>query len=173
MIAVVMGVSASGKTTVGKGIAQALGCEFADADDFHSPENRAKMAAGHALTDQDRAPWLERLSALIKTWIVRRTNGVLACSALKASYRESLGVDSSVKFVYIRVSREVAEERLRSRRGHFMNPSLVGSQFDTLEEPLNAITVNGHQTPAAVVADAVRQLRASAPELKGTDAAGH
>ncbi len=142
MVILLMGVTASGKTTVGRALATELGWRFADGDDYHSAANIARMRAGIALTDEDRAPWLESLRKAILGWLAAGKNVVLACSALKASYRDILLVSSDVKLVYLRASKELIAARLASRRGHYMNPKLLDSQFETLEEPQNALTID-------------------------------
>ncbi len=142
MVILLMGVTASGKTTVGRALATELGWRFADGDDYHSAANIAKMRAGIALTDEDRAPWLESLRKAILAWLAAGENVVLACSALKASYRDILLVSSDVKLVYLRASKELIAARLASRRGHYMNPKLLDSQFETLEEPQNGLTID-------------------------------
>lgn len=136
MIVIVMGVAGSGKTTVGQALAAATGWEFSDADLFHSATALEKMARGESLTDEDRTPWLETMQDAIALWLKENKNIILACSALKASYRQILGGDDSrVKFIYLRGSYELIQQRLRDRIGHFMKADLLPSQFDTLEEP--------------------------------------
>ncbi len=133
---VVMGVSGSGKSTVGAALAQRLRVPFADADDFHPPANIAKMTAGHALDDDDRGPWLTSIGE----WLVKHegVGGVMSCSALKRSYRDQLRSHASqVEFVHLDGTQEVIARRQASRPGHFMPASLLASQFDTLE-PLDA-----------------------------------
>lgn len=131
-----MGVSGCGKSTVGRALAQKLSCSFFDADDFHSPENKAKMSAGIALDDIDRTPWLESLSRSIQDWLALESCTVLACSALKASYRRILdGGDRRVLFIYLKLSFAEIEKRLAARKDHFMNKDLLESQFSALEEP--------------------------------------
>jgi len=151
MIIVIMGVSGVGKTTVGQALASDLGWRFADADDYHSAANIAKMRAGIALTDADRAPWLQTLHEAILAWLSARENVVLACSALKAAYRERLLVSPEVKLVYLRGTLELIAPRLASRSGHYMNPHLLRSQFNTLEEPANALTIAADLTPPEIV----------------------
>src|SRR5262249_29271301 len=141
LVLVIMGVVGVGKTTVGILLAQELGWQFADADDFHSPENVEKIRQGIPLTDADRAPWLSALRAAIKKWNATRRNVVLACSALKERYREELGT-GNVGFLYLKGSYDLIRERLRSRHGHFATESILKSQLEDLEEPENAITVN-------------------------------
>lgn len=131
---VVMGVSGSGKSTVGAALAQRLRVPYADADDFHPPANVAKMTAGHPLDDDDRWPWLEAIGA----WLVAHDAGVITCSALKRSYRDVLREHRpDVLFVHLHGDREVITRRQATRPGHFMPASLLDSQFATLE-PLAA-----------------------------------
>ncbi len=146
-----MGVAGSGKTTVGRLLAQELGCEFFDADDFHPVANVEKMRQGGALTDADREGWLTALRALLD----RQTSAVLACSALKKAYRDEL---AGTRFVYLRADRALLEQRLDERRGHFFNPKLLDSQLATLEEPGDAIVVDAGGDPAAIVATIRRSL---------------
>ncbi|MGC2110034.1 MAG: gluconokinase [Candidatus Korobacteraceae bacterium] len=138
MILVIMGVAGIGKTTVGQALAHDLHWRFVDADTYHSAANVAKMHAGIPLTDADREPWLASLHEAIVGWLARDENVVLACSALKASYRSDLVVSPEVKLVYLRGELELVASRLAARQGHYMNPDLLQSQFDALEEPGNA-----------------------------------
>jgi len=131
---VVMGVSGSGKSTVGAALAARLNLPFEDADALHPAANIARMTAGIALTDADRWPWLDRVAAEIARWRAARTGGVIACSALKRAYRDRLAAPD-VTFVYLAEPPAVIRARLAHRRGHFMPPTLVDSQFETLEEP--------------------------------------
>lgn len=142
MIVLLMGVTGVGKTTVGRALATELGWQFVDADDFHSAANIAKMQAGIALDDTDRAPWLQTLRDAIEQWLQQRESAVLACSALKAAYREVLVVSPDVRVVYLKAPYEFVARNLAGRQGHFMNPSLLRSQFNTLEEPADATVVN-------------------------------
>ena len=135
MIVIIFGVSGAGKTTVGRSLASELGWRFIDADDFHAAANIKKMRSGHALTDKDRWPWLERLRQEIERLLAARENAVLACSALKRAYRGRLRVGKAVKFVFLRGDYAFVERQLRSRHGHFMSTALLQSQFDDLEEP--------------------------------------
>jgi gluconokinase len=152
MVIILMGVAGVGKTTVGQHLAVGLGWRFLDADAFHSPESVAKMASGTPLTDEDRAPWLERLRALIQEALEAGPPLVLACSALRQAYRERLVVDPArVKLVYLRGSRELIARRLAERRGHFMPPDLLASQYLTLEVPEDALAVEVEGTLEAVV----------------------
>jgi len=140
---IVMGVSGSGKTSVGKVLAEHLKWDFYDADDFHPPENVAKMASGIPLDDSDRAPWLAALHNLISSSLKQNKPGVLACSALKERYRRQLmnGSDG-VQLVYLKGSYDLIWSRMETRTDHYMKPHMLHSQFDALEEPSNALTVD-------------------------------
>ncbi len=144
MFIILMGVSGCGKTTVGKALAARMNVPFYDADNYHAQENLAKMATGIPLTDSDRAGWLTLLAAMIETETKAGHDGVLACSALKQSYRDVLVSSSAgnVRFVYLKGSYELILERMKKRGGHFMKPEMLKSQFETLEEPVDAITIN-------------------------------
>jgi len=142
MVLILMGVSGSGKTSVGLKLAERLGCPFYDADAFHPQSNREKMARGIPLTDGDREPWLDRLARLITQWNREAPLSVLACSALKRSYRDKLAGGGEVRWVYLKGDRELIQKRLAGRSGHFLDPALLDSQFDILEEPIDAITIN-------------------------------
>ncbi len=158
---VVMGVSGSGKTTIGTLLAKRLGGIFADADDYHSPQNKAKMAAGTPLTDEDRAPWLATLNQLLQGWAEKDLEGVLACSALKENYRQTLstGLPAGVlAYVWLDGSPEMIAARLQARKGTFMNPALLGSQIATLEAPKDAVRVVNDKAPDAVVSEIVEKL---------------
>ena len=135
MIVIVFGVSGAGKTTIGKMLADQLGWTFYEADDFHPLANVEKMHGGRPLTDEDRWPWLERLRDRIERSISAKEEAVLACSALKRAYRERLRVSDDVKFVFLRGGCALIEKQLHGRRGHFMSPALLRSQFADLEEP--------------------------------------
>ncbi len=138
MIVVLMGVSGSGKTTIGTLLAERAGAVFADADDYHPLANKEKMAAGHPLNDEDRQPWLEALNRLLKGWFAEGKSGVLACSALKASYRETLQAgmpNGAVSFVVLEASKELLAARLAERKHEFMSAKLLESQLATLEMP--------------------------------------
>lgn len=175
---ILMGVSGSGKSTVGLELARRLGWRYADADDYHPPENVAKMRGGTPLTDEDRRPWLERLRALLRGTLAADASLVLACSALKRRYRELLDADDPrIALVYLRGTPELIAERLSARRGHYFDPALLQSQFDALEEPDGALVVDIDDTPAALVDTILRRLgltphedEASAPAADGTPA---
>ena len=158
MIVIVMGVVGAGKTTIGRLLAEQLGWQFADADDFHPPSNVEKMSNGRPLTDDDRRPWLDRLRAEIGQWIAAGRNVVLACSALKRTYRQELRVGPEVRFAYLKGSTALIAERLRSRRGHFANEQILASQFADLEEPEEAVTVDISATPRQIVTEIRQKL---------------
>ncbi len=160
MIVIVMGVSGSGKTTVGELLAERLGCGFSDADDFHPAANVDKMRAGIPLTDDDRWPWLKALRQAIDDWQAAGESRVIACSALKAVYRGVLSPKDDVVFVYLKGSAETIASRLKARKGHYMNPNLLTSQFAALEEPADAIVVDIAPPPAIVVDHIMTQLDA-------------
>ncbi len=151
-----MGVAGAGKTTVGRLLARGLGWEFHDADELHPEENIDKMRRGIALTDADRWPWLDRVRALIADILARGANAVIACSALKQSYRDRIVTDPlRVKVVYLKVGATIAARRLQKRTGHYFNSALLPSQFDALEEPDTAIAVDAG-APAETVVAAIR-----------------
>jgi gluconokinase len=156
VIIVVMGVTGAGKTTVGNLLAQQLGWQSADADSFHSPANVEKIRQGIPLDDADRAPWLAALRQAIENWVGEHKNVVLACSALKKSYRDELSVGDEVKFVYLKGSYDLIYQRLRERHGHFASETILASQFADLEEPDDAFTVDIDQSPEQIVA-AIKQ----------------
>jgi gluconokinase len=159
MVVVLMGVSGAGKTTIGHLLAERLGWDFGDADDLHSPANKEKMREGIALTDADRAPWLAAIRGLIASDLARNANLVLACSALKQSYRDRIVVDAArVKIVYLKGSRRLIEHRVEEREHHFMSKDLLASQFDTLEEPRDAIVTGVDATPDSIVEGIRKQL---------------
>jgi gluconokinase len=158
MIAIVMGVVGAGKTTVGKLLASELGWEFADADDFHPQSNVEKIRHGFALTDEDREPWLDRLREAIVRWIAEGKSVILACSALKRSYRAKLCVGPQVRFVYLKGSAALIADRLRSRHGHFAGESILASQLADLEEPEKSIIVDISHTPEQIVDEIKRAL---------------
>jgi gluconokinase len=158
MIVIVMGTTGSGKTTIGTLLAKRLGWEFVDADDFHPPSNVEKMKHGIPLTDADREPWLKALRDKILQWNSEAQNVVLACSALKQSYRDELRAGPDVKFVYLKGSYELFSERVLARKGHFAKQDLLASQFATLEEPRDAVIVDAALAPEPIVADVRRHL---------------
>jgi gluconokinase len=154
MFIIIMGVSGSGKTTIGQELAGRMGCRFYDGDDFHPPENVAKMAAGAPLNDEDRAGWLAALASFIRKGIDKAECGVIACSALKEKYRDVLRVDAEqVRFVYLRGSYEVILARLQNRAGHYMKPGMLASQFEALEEPQDVLIEDIKLAPDVIVRD--------------------
>jgi gluconokinase len=155
-----MGVVGAGKTTVGSLLAQKLGWQFADADDFHPAANVDKIRSGIPLDDSDRAPWLEGLREALLCWKVEKQNAVLACSALKRKYRDELSV-AGVRFVYLKGDYGLIEQRLHARRGHFASDSILKSQFEDLEQPDDAIAVEVDKTPDAIVSEIIDKLKSS------------
>jgi gluconokinase len=151
MIVILMGVTGSGKTRMGKLLADELGWEFYDADDFHPSGNIEKMKRGIPLDDADRKPWLETLNHLIRNRLEHGENGVLACSALKRSYRDYLLIDEKVHLIYLMGDYELIKGRLNNRSGHYMNPNLLDSQLETLEEPEGCLRINASMSPSEIV----------------------
>lgn len=161
MILILMGVTASGKSTVAAELVRITGWKFAEADDYHSAANKAKMHAGVPLNDEDRAPWLESLHGVIAGWLRDGQSGIMTCSALKQAYRDVLtrGVPhGAVRFVLLEAPFAVLEERIQDRRGHFMNPDLLQSQIDTLEQPKDALRVETIGEPSTIAQNILSQL---------------
>ncbi len=159
MVIIIMGVSGSGKTTVGLKLGKELGCPFYDSDDFHTEAAKEKMSRGIALTDEDRFPWLRRLADAMKGWERENKQSVLACSALKQKYRDILEKDLPVRWIYLKGTPELIRQRLKERKSHFWNPQLLDSQFAALEEPAGAITLDINQDSDKMVGSLVRQLK--------------
>ncbi|HDQ26833.1 MAG TPA: gluconokinase [bacterium] len=160
MIYIVMGVLASGKTTIGSLLAEKLGYEFHDADDFHPPSNREKMGRGEALTDADRKPWIAAVRAVIEGMAAAGTDAVIACSALREDYRKTLSKGrKDVVFIYIKGDYGMIKERAERRKGHFVDPALLKSQFETLEEPDNAVVVDAKKSSEEAVRDIIGELK--------------
>jgi gluconokinase len=158
---IVMGVAGCGKTTVGTLLAERLGWHFYDADGFHPAENVAKMANGTPLTDADRAPWLAALHALISASLKEDRPGVLACSALKESYRQQLlEGNEGVQIVYLKGTYELIWSRLSQRQDHYMKPNMLQSQFEALEEPQDALTFDVSMSVPEIVQGILRYLAA-------------
>jgi gluconokinase len=159
MIVILMGVTGTGKTTVGKVLAELTGWLFHDGDDFHSPANVEKMRSGVPLTDADRWPWLDRLNALLRTAQAKGESAILACSALKQRYRDRLQVGlEDVRWVYLEGDIELIRSRLQARKGHYMNPALLQSQFDALEPPRDALDIEVDAEPTVLAARVLRGL---------------
>jgi gluconokinase len=159
MVIVVMGVSGSGKTTVGRLLAEALHAEFVEGDGYHPPENIEKMRRGIPLEDADRWPWLAIVSAEIDRWLAAGSTVVLACSALKQRYRDILAKGrSGVRFVHLEGDKALIRLRLDRREGHYMPAVLLDSQFAALEPPADSVTVDVAGTPAAIAAEIVQAL---------------
>jgi gluconokinase len=167
VVVIIFGVSGAGKTTVGELLARELGWRFYEADDFHSPDNIEKMRRGVPLTDDDRWPWLENLRELIKRCVAGGENAIMASSALKRAYREHLRVSAEVKLVFLRGDYELISKQLRHRRGHFMNPGLLRSQFADLEEPQpeeDVLTIELGRTPHELVMEIKTKLHLSSQD---------
>lgn len=158
MFILIMGVTGSGKTTIGTLLSESIGWPFYDADDFHPQENIRKMSSGIPLTDEDRRPWLQELRSLIAQRSQRSEDGVLACSALKQSYRKILSEGGRVDVVYLKADPDLIRSRLDNRSGHFMSQRLVDSQFADLEEPDDSIIIDAASTPEHAVATIRSQL---------------
>ncbi len=156
---ILMGVSGSGKTTIGKRLAQSLGWTFFEGDDFHPRANITKMSKGIPLSDEDRQPWLNALRELIEQFIHKEESAVLACSALKAAYRQFLEQENEeVFFVYLKGDYELIRKRLEERSNHYMKAGLLSSQFDALEEPEGVMTVDILRDPEEIVSSIQQEL---------------
>jgi gluconokinase len=159
MIIVVIGVSGSGKTTIGELLANQLGWRFYEGDEYHSQENIEKLTSGIPLTDDDRAPWLRRLRNVMEECRSAGADAVIACSALRQSYRTYLSEEGSdVRFVYLKGDYGVIRERIIRRRGHFMKNNLLKSQFSVLEEPTDAIVAHVAEEPRSIVTKIMGEL---------------
>jgi gluconokinase len=160
MILILMGPTGCGKTTIGRLLAQRLGCPFIDGDDFHPDANVAKMHSGVPLDDDDRRPWLRALGREIEDRLRAGQSAVVACSALKRAYRELLGVDQqTVQTVYLRGTFDLLQQRLADRRGHFMPPELLRSQLDALEVPQGGLAIDIDEDPEVIVDRIIADLK--------------
>jgi gluconokinase len=161
MIIIVMGVTGSGKTTVGKLLAPRLGWDFLDADDFHSTANKAKMHQGIPLTDADRIPWLTSMHAKLEQLTTEKRNAVLACSALKRGYRQLLTDGIDARIVYLKGSYQFIAERLRTRKGHFADEHILAGQFADLEEPTpdEAVVVDVTLATETIITEILRRVK--------------
>jgi gluconokinase len=160
MVIVVMGPTGSGKTTIGSLLAARLGWAFVDADEFHSAANKDKMHRGIPLTDADRLPWLQSIHDQIERWLAEKRSVVLACSALKQSYRNLLWSGSSdIRLIYLKGSYDLIHQRLLARKGHFANEHILAGQFADLEEPADAITVDIGPSPEEIVDQLCARLK--------------
>ncbi len=168
-VCILMGPMGCGKTTIGLLLSEALGCPFYDGDDFHPDENKEKMSAGIPLTDEDRRPWLQRLRNEIRLWLRRDTIAVLACSALKKTYRDILGVDQNeIITIYLKGSRDLLRSRIRARRHPYMAKTLLQSQLDTLEEPGGGLIVDISPSPEVIVETIIGDLETKRKTAYGT-----
>jgi gluconokinase len=161
MIAILMGVTSSGKSTIAAELVKLTGWKFAEGDSYHSAANKQQMHSGIPLNDEDRAPWLASLHDVIAAWVRNGESGVMTCSALKQSYRDALtaGIPSGAcRFVLLDVPVEVLEKRIKDRPKHFMNPGLLQSQLDTLELPKDALRVNATGAPSDIAKNILSQL---------------
>jgi gluconokinase len=158
MVILVMGTTGAGKTTVGKLIGKRLGWTFLDADDFHPQANIEKMKHGIPLTDADRAPWLTNIHSRLHELSAEGKNAVLACSALKQSYRETLSAGLDFRIVYLRGTYQQMRKHIATRRGHFAGESILADQFADLEEPTDALTLDVAGTPERLANQAIEAL---------------
>jgi carbohydrate kinase (thermoresistant glucokinase family) len=160
MVLILMGPMGCGKTTIGKMLAEKLGWPFYDGDSFHPKRNVEKMRAGIALTDEDRGVWLEKLRGYIQRWIEESQNTILACSALKQTYRDILGVDEeTVRTVYLKGSYPLLRKRIEARQHPYMDKNLLRSQLDALEEPKDGLRVDISAAPEMIVGTIIQSLK--------------
>ncbi|UII24961.1 gluconokinase [Fulvivirga maritima] len=160
MVIIIMGVTASGKTTIAKALSEKTNIPYYDADQYHSEANILKMSDGIPLTDEDRKEWLESLSVEIAKW-QQNEGAILACSALKKTYRQKLQSKSElpIQWIYLKVPQEIIQERIEARKNHFMNKSLVASQFAILEPPENGYTVDGTNSTEKIIEEITNKIK--------------
>lgn len=169
MIAILMGVSGVGKTTIGQILSAKLGWPLFDADEFHSPASIEKMRNGSPLDDADRWPWLDRMNAMLREHEARGENVLLACSALKQAYRDRLaGGTTHLQWIYLKGSFAVIRARLEARKGHYMKAGLLESQFATLEEPHDALDIDIDGSSDSIAEAILRRLRDSPARTSGS-----
>jgi gluconokinase len=169
MIVVLMGVSGSGKTTVGQLLAERTGWALYDADEFHSAESIEKMRNGIALQDADRWPWLDRMNAMLLEQQAKNQSVLLACSALKQSYRERLGKNcQALHWVYLKGDFDLIRQRLETRKNHYMKAGLLESQFAALEEPRDAIVINVQAEPEVIADFVLREVQVQQTRTAGS-----
>jgi len=159
MIFIIMGVSGSGKSTVGKSVSKELGWKFYEGDEYHPVENVQKMKNGIPLNDEDRLPWLHSLRKIIVDTIEEQENIIISCSALKESYRNILKVNKQVEFIYLKGNFDLIRERMEKRTDHFFKPELLKSQFETLEEPQEAIEIDISVPAGSTIKDVVNRIK--------------
>lgn len=161
---ILMGVAGSGKTAVGQILSERLNLPFFDGDDYHPASNVAKMAAGIPLDDQDRIPWLKNLHEIILEHLQAGKSVILACSALKQSYRDLLGENiPGVTFIYLKGDYNLIFQRMKERHDHYMKPGMLQSQFDTLEEPVEAVTIDIDQNLDTIIEEILSLLNQTSP----------
>ncbi len=161
MIIIVMGVSGCGKSTIGQQLADRMGWPFFDGDAFHPPANIDKMSRGMPLNDEDRAGWLAAIADKMRDLIAQKQSAVFACSALKQKYRDQLQVSDQVRFVYLRGSYDLIWSRMQQRANHYMKANMLASQFETLEEPRTALTLDITRAPQDLIEAIVEDLKRS------------
>lgn len=161
MVLIVMGVAGCGKTSVGRMLSEKLGWKYYEGDDYHPKENVEKMSNGIPLNDDDRKPWLLKLRSIIEDALSQGINIIITCSALKESYREILKVNKEVKFIYLKGSYELIEARMKLRKNHFMKPGMLKSQFEALQEPADAITIEIDQSLEDIQKNILSEIKLS------------
>lgn len=158
MVIILIGVSGSGKTTIGKLLTKKLNWKFIEGDDFHSKKNKEKMENGIPLTSADRKPWLLSLKKIITKSLEKNENIIIACSALKKAYRKILKINRKVKFVYLKGDFKIIKERIENRKNHFFKVALLESQFNDLEEPKNILNIDIKNDPEFITNKIIKEL---------------